>query len=135
MRLAYIHLRVGHLMPTLMSIRHHLYANRLVCSSTHKVISMIVRLSRALLLVRLVLRLFVCCCGAARTGLLEHLQVPQVLRVTCRILRVLVILLAGTYKGLQLVAFELDIRPERGEESERRGVRDMRGVWRGVEET
>ena len=44
-------------MPSLMSIRHHLYANSLVCSSTHKVISMIVRLSRALLLVRLVL----CC--------------------------------------------------------------------------
>ena len=57
---AYIHLRVGHLMPTLMSIRHHLYANSLVCSSSthaHKGISMIVRLSRALLLVRLVL----CC--------------------------------------------------------------------------
>ena len=119
---AYIHLRVGHLMPTLMSIRHHLYANRLVCSSsTHKVISMIVRLSRALLLARLVL----CClfaAVAARTGLLEHLQVPQVLRVTCRILTILVILLAGTYKGLQLVAFELDIRPERG------GVREARRV-------
>ena len=79
--------------------------------------------------------MLVCCCGAARTGLLEHLQVPQVLRVTCRILTILVILLAGTYEGLQLVAFDLDIRPEREEESERRGVREMRGVWRGVEET
>ena len=45
-------------MPTLMGIRHHLYANSLVCSSTHKGNSMIVRLSRALLLVRLVLCLF-----------------------------------------------------------------------------
>ena len=97
MRFAYIHLRVGHLMPSLMSIRHHLYANSLVCSSTHKGISMIVRLSRALLLVRLVLCLFAAV--AARTGLLEHLQVPQVLRITCRILTVLVILLAGTNKG------------------------------------